>query len=195
MTKIAEYVVALNNAFDARASFEASKMSDNSNIQKTLSNLRKSVTRESVARVFVAHNIDAALINRALRVDSRINVYAYQKIENIACALNKAESLNHYSKAILATAKRFADNSMSITQDDAKSACTLDMKVKDAKREKLIVKYQKHVAVSTANTQASSSLEALCTFDVLKRAKNNENETVFVLQDNETTKALLTLIA
>lgn len=192
---LVNYVAALNNAFDSRVAFEATKNEANENIQKTLKDLRKSMTRESVAKTLLASSVSADFINEALRVDSKYNVYAAQKVDNIACYINKAESLNHYTLAILRSLLSLEKNEMKLTQEDAKSACTLEMKLKDAKREKLLVKYQKHVAISTANTQSSSSLEALCTFKILKRERNAENETVFSLQDNEATKALITRIS
>jgi hypothetical protein len=191
MKNTASYIADLKIAFDARRAFENAKAKDSSsNIHKTLAALEKSVTRDAIAKVFVAHNIDANLINRAVRADSRINVYAFEKIENVASALLKAQALNHYSRAILATAKALTENDMQLTNQDAQSACTLDFKLKDAKREKLVHKYQKHVAYSTATTQSSSSLEALCTFNILKRGKNESGETVYILQDNESAKAL-----
>lgn len=195
MSNITNYVVALNAAFDSRAAFEQNKNEANDNIQKTLKDLRKSMTRESVASVLLASNISAEFINDANRVDSKFNVYAAQKVDNIACYLLKAESLNHYTLAILRSLLSLEKHELQLTQDDAKSACTLEMKLKDAKREKLLIKYQKHVAISTANTQSSSSLEALVTFNVLKRARNAENETVFTLCDNDATREIIARLA
>ena len=195
MQNVTEYKSALIAAFDSRASFEASKNASNENIQKTLRDLLKSISRDSVCTVLQASNVNAAFINESIRVDSKFNVYAAQKVDNIACYMNKAEALNHYTLAILKTLLSLEKNEMKLTQEDAKSACTLEMKLKDAKREKHIVKYAKHVAISTANTQSSSSLEALVTFNVLQRSKDSENNTVFVLADNDTAKALIERIS
>ena len=194
---LASYIDALNVAFDARADFERSKAKDDSsNIHKTLAKLRKNVTRESVASFFMSHNIDSQLINRAIRADSRINVYAYEKIENVASAALKSEALNHYSVAILKSALSLESHDSALTFDDAKAACSADSKLKDAKRDKMIKRYSRVVAASTASTQSSSSLEALCAFDVLKRSRNSEGETVFIVNaENDVTKALLERIA
>jgi hypothetical protein len=190
---VAQYIEALNNAFDARVAFEASKSKDaSSNIAHTLHMLRKEVTQEKTASVLQASYIDADFINRSIRADARLNVYAAQKYSNVARTIAKVETLNHYTRAILKTAQAFAQAELQMTSDDAKSACTLDMKVKDAKREKLISKYAKHIAVSTANTQSSSSLDALVAFDVLKRSKNDANETIYIVNnDSANTQALL----
>lgn len=195
MSNVASYIVALNVAFDSRALFEAQKNEANENIQKTIKDIRKSMTRESVASVLLASNVSADFVNESIRVDSKYNVYAAQKVDNLACFILKAESLNHYTLAILRSLLSLEKNEMQLTHEDAKSACTLEMKLKDAKREKLLIKYQKHVAISTANTQSSSSLEALCTFNVLKRSRNAENETVFTLCDNDATREILARIA
>ena len=194
---IASYIVSLNEAFDARADFERSKAKDDSsNIHKTLAKLRKNVTRESVASFFMSHNIDAALINRAIRADSRINVYAYEKIENVASAALKSEALNHYSVAILKSALSLEGVDSALTFEDAKAACSADSKLKDNKRDKLIKRYSRIVASGTASTQSSSSLEALCAFDVLKRSRNSEGDTVFIVNhENDVAKALIERVA
>jgi hypothetical protein len=196
MTEVANYIVALNAALDARVAFEAAKAKDaSSNIAKTLADIRKSVTHERVASVLLASKIDAAFINRAQRADARMNVYAAEKVVNVALALASAATLNHYSRAILKTAQAFAAASLAMNNDDAKSACTLDVKVKEPKREKLIVKYQKHIAISTATTQSSSSLDALCMFGVLTRGKDDANVTIYTLNaEHANTQALLARI-
>lgn len=193
MTKANDYIKALNDAIDARAQFEAGKNKDaSSNIAKTLADIRKSVSHERIASIMLASNIDANFINRAQRADSRMNVYAVEKVVNVARAIAKVETLNHYSRFILQTAKVFAENKLQMNNDDAKSACSLEVKVKETKREKLIVKYQKHVSFSTANAQSSSSLDALCMFNVLTKSKDEANKDVYIFNaDNENAKTLL----
>ncbi len=197
MTKIAAYIDALNAAFDARVAFEASKAKDEtSNIAKTLAALRKSATHAKIAGILASADIDAAFINRAIRADVRMNVYAAEKVINVALAIAAADKLNHYTRAILASAASLARHEQALTHDDAKSACTLAIKVKDAKREKMLVKYQKHVAVSTAATQSSSSLDALVMFGILLRSSDEANNTVYKINaENDNAKKLVAQLA
>lgn len=194
MKNATEFKTALVAAIDARKAFEADKSAENANIQKTLDDIKKSVDHIKICETMFANNVDANLIMRKERVSDCFNVYAYQKVVNIARAANAAQALNHYTRAILLTAKAFANADMLLSHDDAKSACTLSHKVKDSKREKLINKYQKHVALSTANTQSSSSVNALQAYNVLIEKRDNANNVVYSLNtENELTHKLLAM--
>jgi hypothetical protein len=189
---VMNYIASLNAAFEARKEYEIAHGKDASaNIHKTLSKVRKSMTRDVVATCLLASNVDADFINASVRASNRFNVYAIEKVDNIACALLKAESVNHYTRAILATALAFEKNDLVMTRDEARSACSLALKVKDAKREKLVSKYKKHIDASTASTQSSSSLEALVTFNILARSKDDQGNDTFKTIDNEATRALI----
>lgn len=170
MTKtIEEISTELNTAFDARLNYETAKNAENVNIVKTINNVRKSMTHATIAQVLLSSNYDAASINRAERVNARRNVYSIEKDDNIARTIAKVELLNHYTLAILKTAIALEQNDMLLTHKDAASACSLDVKISDATREKIIAlnKYAKHIAANTASTQSSSSINALVAMNVL----------------------------
>lgn len=189
--KITDFRSKLVKAFDARAAYESSKNADNDSIQKTLRDMRASVDNDMIAEVFAIANVDANFINRSERKTARFNVYSAQKVINIARAAKSAETLNHYTRAILASAIALSEHDMLINHRDAASACTLSVKT-DAKREKLLRKYQKHVAANTAATQSSSSINALQMFDVLRETRDDANNVCYsVNADSEITKALI----
>lgn len=185
-----EYHDMLVSEIDSRIAYEVEKNADSLSIQKTLNDIRKAVSFKSVADVMCAANVDAAFINRAERSNARFNVYAAEKVVNVARAAAKLATLNHYTLAILRSALALEANQMTLTQRDAVAACSIDMKLADAKRDKILVKYQKHVHASTASTQASSSINALKMYNVLRESRDDANQTVFTIVDCDFTKAL-----
>jgi hypothetical protein len=192
--EIETYAYALNDAIDQRKSYEAAKCADSDNIQKTLSDIRKSVQHARIVELMYASNVNAAFINASERSTSRYNVYAAEKVVNVARTLAKVAVLNHYTKAILRCALALQENDMLLTNDDAHSACSLSVKSKDAKRESVLKahKYAKHVAKSTATTQSSSSLNALKTFNLINETRDAANNVCYrVDTENEIVKTLL----
>jgi len=181
---VSNYLADMLAAFDARASYEASKNADNSNMQETLKDLRKSVNHDAIASVMLAANLDASFINRAERNNSRFNVYSAQKVVNVARHAASAATLNHYTKAILASLVAFKKANVDFTHKDAIASCSIDSKVNKAK-DSLLVRYQKVVAANTASTQASSSVNALQMMHIVNETRNAANETCYVLNDNE----------
>ena len=190
---IKAYTNQINKAFAARASYEADKNSDNDSIQKTIADMSKHFANEAIVKAFIAANVDAEFINIQERSTNRFNVYAAQKVLNIVKASASAASLNHYTKAILATASAMQSNDDTINHKDAVSACSLSCKSNDAKREKLIVKYQKHVAANTASTQSSSSINALQACKVLIESRDSSNAICYKIADTKFAKSLVEL--
>lgn len=181
ITTVANYSDMILAAFDARAEYERVKNPENDNIQGTLKAMRKTCERTLIAELMQTCSVDAQFINKSERTSNRFNVYAAEKVCNIAQASLKVAALNHYTRAILASAIALEKSELVLTHDDAQSACSLSVKAKDAKREKLIVKYQKHVAKSTASTQSSSSIAALMQFDVLRETRDASNVACYKL--------------
>lgn len=189
--RIATYRLALCASNDARLAYEMQKDASNTNIVKTLADLRASVNHDRIAAVMLYANVNADFLNKSERATARFNVYSAQKLVNIARVCAKVESLNHYTRAILLSAVAFAKASLNMTHRDASAACSLDVAT-DASRDRLLVRYAKHIAANTAATQSSSSLACLIAFDVLRSATNERNETCFTLNaESEVTKALL----
>jgi hypothetical protein len=180
-----EYVAALNTAFDNRASYEATKASDNDSIQSVLKSLRNDMTHEHVANVLMQSNVSAEFINRQERVNNRYNVYAAQKVDNAARASINVEALNHYSLAIL----RVACALKTISHKDAVAACSASVKHTDAARERVIksLRYAKHVAQNTATTQSSSSINALQTLNILSESRDDANNVVYSINESSAT--------
>lgn len=168
-TNAQEYRTALTSEIDARAAFELAKSSENDSMQDTLKKLRASVDHDTIAQVLLSSNVDVQIINRAERINARMNVYALEKIANIARAQCSAATLNHYTLAILKTALALEANERALTHRDAVCACSLDVKHTDSQREKVIktTRYAMHVALTTASTQSSSSVNALQACNVL----------------------------
>ncbi len=169
-----EFRIALAAAFVARKDYEAEKNADNGSMQLTLDKLAKAADHEVIAELMVAANIDPAFINRSERSTARFNVYAAEKVVNVARALAAVQTLNHYTRAVLATAKALEGAELVMTHKDAVAACSMDVRHTDNKREAIIkaVRYQKHTSSSTASTQASSSINALQLWGVLVESRD-----------------------
>lgn len=184
MSNVAAYLVALNAALDSRAAYESSKNPDNHNMPKTLANLRKSMSHESIASVMLACNVSADFINRAERSNARFNVYSAEKVANVARYLaTNVEALNHYTLAILKTCISLSDAKLSMTHEDAACACSSDAKTSEAKKRKLIAHYARIVHANTASTQSSSSINALQMFDLVKQVRDDKNNVAYVFND------------
>lgn len=193
MSNVAEYRAKLIAAFDARKLYESDKNSENTSIQKTLDDMRKSVDHDKIAEVMMLSNVDADFINKSERITARFNVYSAEKIVNLARTLASAAQLNHYTRAIFLSALALEKHEMTLTHKDASAACTLSIK-NNAARDKLLVRYQKHVAANTAATQSSSSINALQMFDVFTETRDEMNNVAYrVNTENEAAKKLTAL--
>jgi len=193
--QLIDYRTKLATAFDARRDYERAKNASNVNIQKTLLDLYDDVKHEAIATVMLVANVDANFINRSERATARFNVYAAQKVTNIARTVAKVSSLNHYTLAILKTAIALSNAQSSMTHRDAQSACSLQVDTIAAKRA-FIVRYAKQIDASTASTQSSSSLNALCAYDILREVRDASSETAYVVNfDSLVTQALIERIA
>lgn len=178
-------------AIATRKSNEVAKAPNCTSMCATLDNLAKSVAHQKIVDVMLAAQVDANFINRAERSNAYYNVYAAEKVVNIARFLAVVAALNHYTKFIFLSALALEKNDMTLTHKDAACACSKDAKHADAKRSKHIVRYEKIVSPSTASTQSSSSINALQTFGILTESRDAANVVIYrINRENETTKAL-----
>ena len=201
MTKtVTDYKAELLAAIDARATYESSKSSDNTSMQSTLANIRKLVDHDAVASVMLASNVAPDFINRNERSNARYNVYAAEKVVNIARALASVATLNHYTRATLATANAISKSEHAVktlSHKDAACACSQSVKHTDSKREAIIkhVRYAKHIAANTASTQSSSSINALQTFNVLNESRDASNAVCYSINADNVNAAQLVALA
>jgi hypothetical protein len=187
---VANYSVALQTSIAARKSYEIECNAENTNIQKTLDNLAIDFSHEAVVKVMHSANVDANFINRQERRNKRFNVYSAQKVANIARSAAAADTLNNYTRCIFLTALKLTKANMTMTHKDAQASLCVDLRA-DAAKAQHIVRYAKTVAANTADTQSSSSINALQMFDVLKETRDERNEVAYSLNlSAATTKRL-----
>lgn len=194
MTKTNEAVIAYTAevaaAIVARKSYETEQNAENTNIQKTLDGLAADFAHVDVCKFMHAASVDANFINRQERKNKRFNVYSAQKVANVARAAAAAETLNAYSATLLRTAIALTRADSSMTHFDAHSALCLDLTPKADKAQHL-VRYGKNIAPNTADTQSSSSINALQMFGVLVEVRDATNQVAYTVDlSNKTTKAL-----
>lgn len=213
---IETFKIALLNAVDARIEYEARKSNNdaslivdasnanatlrvvNASMHKTLKDIRESVENDAVVSVMLASNCDANAINKSERANARRNVYSYEKDVNIARAIKRATTLNHYTVAIFKALVALDNAKMHATHSDLSSACSLDVKSDDKARETLIkaCKYQKHVVANTASTQSSSSINALLAFNVVSEIRDEKARVAYALnREAHATKAIAALLS
>lgn len=187
---VAAYTAEVAAAIVARKSYETEQNPENTNIQKTLDGLAADFAHVDVCKFMFAASVDSNFINRQERKNKRFNVYSAQKVANVARAAAAAETLNAYTQTLLRTAINLTRAEQSMTHRDAHSALCLDLKV-DVSKAQHIVRYGKNIASNTADTQSSSSINALQMFNVLKEIRDDKNEVAYVVDmSNKTTKAL-----
>ena len=188
------YRASVDAAFEARATFEKKNENDADILANKLAKLRdyrSNIAHDSVLGVCMKAHIDFAFINVQTRKDACCDIYRVQRVTQLAQTIAKAKALHHFMRAILISAKAFHTANAEMTIDEVKSACSLDAHSKDASKEKLVVKFQKHLANSTVQAQHASSVFALVKFGILKESTNAARKDVYTYQDNATSKALL----
>lgn len=196
MTKtVQDYSNELSAAIALRADFEMNKSADNTSIQECLTKLAKSVSHDTIASIMMQSNVDADFINKSERVNNRFNVYAAEKVANVARAIAVVNNLNHYTLAIFKTALALESASFTLSHKSAVAACSASVKHSDAKQERLIktTRYAKHVAANTASTQASSSINALQQFNVFVETRDAANAIAYTI--DRTSYAAIALAA
>lgn len=187
---LANYSAAIQTSIALRKTYEANANADNLNIQKTLSGIAQDFSHEAVVSVMHAANVDANFINRQERKNKRFNVYSAQKVSNIALSAASAATLNAYTRMIFLTALKLTKASLSMTHKDAQASLCVDLRC-DAHKDAFVVRYAKTIAANTADTQSSSSINALQMFDVLKETRDERNEVAYTLNlQAATTKRL-----
>jgi hypothetical protein len=172
MTQV-DFASKIRASVAARREYEIAK---NAQCDSMLSNLKvfdKTLSNDSLVALLAASNVDADLLNRAERNNARFNIYAFEKVLKDVSIV----TMNHYSKAILHAALLLEASETVLTHADAVVACSLEAKHKDSKRAAIIKKarYDKHVALNTASTQSSSSINSLVALNVLSEIRDAAN--------------------
>lgn len=161
---------------EKRIAFEMSRTES----QKAESNYKKFdasarvCNNEACATLMLASNVNVDFANRSLVANSRVNVYTVEKVTNAVSYAANAALLNQYTFHILKTAIALHAANLKLTRDDAKNVSTnLRVKLIAKERKQYMNILPKAIADSTVNSQYASSLDALCTLNVLTESQNN----------------------
>lgn len=186
----AQYTVA---HIDERARYEATKNSENDSIQKHLKSARDKLSSARVARFMIAANVDSSFINRNERVNARYNVYAIEKVASLAHSVAFDKLHNAINANVLRS--MFKCESAEIDFSHHLALCSASDKIvcKDAKARNRLSRHT--VSASTASTQASSTMNALVTCNVVSEYRNAANELCYKLNDNALVQALRASLA
>ena len=183
---------ALNAELVERYEYEMRKNADNDKIQKTLLSVNNALVKSSSARLHAVANIDARYINRAERVNAKYNVYALQKIADIINVVMHDKKMNAINYHALRSLFNFERKSKLFTHADAIASASNKITVQDASKRQLLSRHT--VSASTANTQASSTMNALVTLNVVRETTNENNEKHYELTHSALCEALREIV-
>lgn len=188
-----DFNTQIRASVETRRAYEMSKSADCESMLSNLKAFDKRLSNDAVIALLAAANVNADTLNRQERTSARFNVYSFAKVLSDV----SAHTINHYSRAILASAVALRSAELVLTHADAVAACSLDVTHKDKSRAKIIAKsrYQKHVAANTASTQASSSINSLAALNVLIESRDAANHVCYSIADNDFAKSLVAAIA
>lgn len=186
---VQSYADMLRASVAERRTYEQAKNASCDSMLDALKTFDKRLAQDSVVALCATANLNANILNRAERNNARFNIYSFAKILS---DVSRA-SMNHYTLAILKSAVALRTAKLTLTHADAVAACSLTVKHRDVSRAKIIAasRYAKHVAVNTASTQSSSSINSLQALNVLAESKDDANHVCYTLCDNDFANALI----
>lgn len=170
--------------FDDRANFEL----DNGGTDKKLDLLKSYAGRlsnDSVVKVLAALKFDTGFVNQQ-RGSKRYNVYAVDKVADIAAALAGVAIRNKVNNAIVRSLFACRAAGLEFTGLIADAAVSDKVRVQDHIK-KVLVRHS--VSESTVDTQRSSTMSALQLFGVVENV-GSRNAPVWRLTDTPQTRAL-----
>jgi hypothetical protein len=187
------FALAVVQEFDTRIAYENTKNSENDNIVKTLNKSSAKLASVSAARVMMTCNVAASFINRAERVNAKYNVYASEKLADIIASLRDARCFtNAINNAIVRSMLKCDAAKIAFTHKLAIASASDKVNV-DATMRKHLVRHT--VSVSTASTQASSTMNALVTANICEEYRDDSNNVAYRLRDNVQVAALREIYA
>lgn len=190
--QVEETVFAIATQLDRRAEQEAKDHPDNASIQSTLKKARSAMVTKRAAKVMLAANIDPAVFNRSVHSGSFYNVYAIGKLADFMAALTGGVLKNAINNACLRSLFQVNKAGLVFDLDTAKACASNKVPVKAEGVRKHLVRHT--VSESTAPTQASSTMQALVTLNVVKVTGSARNPS-YELLENGVTEKLRALIA
>lgn len=176
----------IEDAFDARASFERTKNAGNESIQASLKKSRSALQRGAVAALFAAINVDPDFICGSRNTGSAYNVYAIDKIADLVAGLNGGYVRNAINLAVCKSLFRFRAAGEVFTGEMARAAASDKLRVQGKIKDHLV---RHTVSASTAPTQASSTMSALQTLGIVVN-KGSMKSPIYELTDAPQTLAL-----
>lgn len=189
--QVEEIVHATAKAIDERADFEKAKNPDNDSIQKHLTKSRKQLATHAAARIMLATNVSPEILNREKHTGSRYNVYAMGKLADLIGAASGGVISNKINFAIVKSLFAFRDAGVPFTSEIAKAAVSDKITIEKKMRD-LLTRHT--VSLSTASTQASSTLQALETLGVVSRVSSGR-ASIYELTEAPITNKLKDVLA
>ena len=189
---VQETIVAVAANFDNRAAFERDKGANEKKIAKIDAYKAKLTTQPAVA-MLMATSADLNFMNRATnsKGTSRFNIYAIDKLADLVMGLNTGHFKNAVNIAVMKSLFKFRTANEPFTGELASAAVSDKIRVAD-KFKAILVRHT--VDQSTADTQASSTLNALKVLGVVENIGTRSAQ-IWRLTDTPQTRRLEELLA
>lgn len=183
----------VNRAFADRLAFEIAEGNINTNLERKLERLNKSLVRPSVLNFLIATSISPQFINDSVRKGSRFNVYGVDKFVDLVDFVMGNDTLNAINKAILKNIVGSALGGKSFDYSLAKGSASKRYNI----GERGFKGMARHTVDpnATAGTQASSTLRALKAMNLVFEEKSASGDRVFQIADNFVTDAFVERLA
>lgn len=136
--------------------------------------------------MLIAAQVDPGFINRSISSGSRYNVYAAEKVADLVGALDGRGVRNQINNAITRSLFACRKAGIPFTGEVAKAAASDKVRVTGDLKAVLI---RHTVSTGTMATQASSTMNALETLDIVEN-KGNHKHPVYELTDTPQTERL-----
>lgn len=164
-----EMCEALKREIDERHSFESVKNPTTyaSSMASTLKTIEKALVRDPIAAVLIAAGVSADFLNKGSGEGSRYSAYAILKLADIASGLSGAAMTNKVNLACMKSLFAMKAAGLPFKSETARAATCDKLRI-DAAIAKHLIRHT--VSVSTANTQASSTMQAARTLGIVSQA-------------------------
>lgn len=176
---------AVERAFNARVAFETvGGESMTANMSRKIEHAQRSMQTDSIARLLCACDVDPEYINREIHKGSRYNIYALEKDVDVMIALvNGVRFNNKYNDVTAQSLIRFNAANKVMNNRDAQAQFCPDIA---SDNKGMLVKFDRFVAPSTADTQASSTLNSFMILGIVDAINPHTKTTLYKMTGNHT---------
>lgn len=184
----------LTTAINERIALEVEANSLNDNKRDTLNSYLKAAT-DVISSAFDKYNVDMTFAASRRRKTAMLNVYAINRVIDLAAFMSGNVALNHFTLAVMQSLVSFDKANIKImSHAEARVACSaLHDEDKKISKEalKLIKKTSRVISSGTVNTQCTITTDALRIMNVIEVTSTSNGEKAYRFRDTEAYKTMI----